>query len=139
MSNLFTLFRVRNPVWLVALPAAVCLSDVGLTLHGQDAVYWQGDYSDVNEGNPVPRFFLEWHPLAFLALAVVWIACFVIVILLAPRRWAVCLSLALVLGHTVGTCSWLVRLGRYGPWLAVAFLLATIPFARPIWRARRKP
>ena len=49
----------RNPFWLALLPTAVCLSDVGLTLHGQSAEYWRGDgaliHQDALSGADLPE------------------------------------------------------------------------------------
>ncbi len=127
--------RIRNPFWLVLLPIAVCLADVGLTLQGQPAEYWQGEYRVANEANPLPHFFLEWHPLAFAGLALAWIAVFAIVILILPRRWALCTCLAVIVGHTIGTLSWLLRNRPFGPWFAVLFLVTVVVLALPTWRA----
>jgi hypothetical protein len=128
--------RIRNPFWLVLLPIAVCLADVGLTLQGQPTEYWRGNYAEANEGNPLPRLFLEVHPLAFVALVLAWIAGFTAVILLIRRRWAVLVCLVIILGHTVGTLSWLLRNRPFGHWFAVLFLLTVVVLALPTWRAR---
>jgi hypothetical protein len=129
---------VRNPAWLIVLPTAVCLADIGLTLHGQPGTYWGGDYASVIEGNPLPRFFLERHPAAFLVLALAWLACFWTVILLAARRWALFVCAAVVLGHTIGATSWLLRNRALGPWFAAAFLLTIVILALPTWRSWRR-
>lgn len=130
--------RTRVPAWLPLLPAAVCLADVALTLRGQPASYWQGQFHHVNEGNPVPRYFLERHPALFGLLALAWVGSFAL-LLLVPRRWAVPGALAIVAGHTVGAASWLLRLRPGDPRLAGGFVLAVIVLALPTWRARRGP
>src|SRR3954452_18361021 len=103
--------RMRNPPWLLALPTAVCLADVALTLGGQPEVYWLGDYTKADEGNPLVRPFLAAHPSSFVGMIIAWVAFFSYVIRYAPRRWAVAACLVLVVGHTVGAASWLV--GRW--------------------------
>jgi hypothetical protein len=130
------MLRVRNPVALALLPAAVCLLDVALTLHGQPAAYWQGDYSQANEGNPLPRLFLEAHPLAFVAGVVGWVVFCVTFLLVAPRRLAILAWQALLLGHTVGASSWLL-LGwpGSGSWLALGVVVAVLGLAWLTWRA----
>jgi hypothetical protein len=130
-------FEIKNPLWLPLLPAAVCLADVALTLCGQPEAYWQGDFGTANEGNPLPRLFLELHPLAFAAGVLAYLACLTAFLLLAPRRWAVIVGLAIISGHTVGAASWLLRIEPSGPWLAGAFLAVVVPLAVPTWRARR--
>jgi hypothetical protein len=127
--------RVQNPIWLVLLPIAVCLADVGLTLQGQPEAYWRGDYQTVNEGNPLPRLFLELHPLAFAVLALGWIGCFTVLILLSRRRWAIYACFAVIVGHTVGALSWLLRSRPIGPWFAAAFTLTVVVLAVPTCRA----
>jgi hypothetical protein len=116
--------RARGLAWLPALPLAACAADVALTLHGQPESYWQGDYGSVIEGNPIPRWFLEVHPLAFAGLVLAWVGTIVVGLRVLPRRWAVTASLAIVFGHTVGAASWLLRDGPARPWLAGGFVLA---------------
>jgi hypothetical protein len=131
--------RIRNPLWLPLLPAAVCLADVALTLAGQPAAYWRGDYAAVNEGNPLPRLFLERHPLAFAAGVAAYLAGLTAFALLAPRRWAAAACLALVCGHGIGAAAWLLRLGPAGLGLAAALAPALAVLAVPTWRARSGP
>ena len=101
--------RIRNPIGLPLLPIAVCLLDVALTLYGQPNSYWQGDYGTVLEGNPVPRYFLEIHPLAFAVLVVFWITCFSVAILFLPRGWATRARRLIVIGHSIGAISWMIH------------------------------
>jgi hypothetical protein len=128
---------MRNPFWLALLPIFVCLADVGLTLHGQPVEYWHGDYAAVVEGNPLPRFFMELHPLAFIVLVFVWVAAFTVIILFAPPRWALFACLAIIVGHSIGTASWLVRGRPFGPWFAALFLITVSVLTVPTWRVWR--
>lgn len=121
-----TTLRIRNPLWRPLLPVAVCLTDAGLTLLGQPDSYWQGDYLSVIEGNPLPRWLLEFHPLAFVLVLAGWVLCFSLLILLLPRRWACCAYLAVLFGHSVGAASWLLRLETYGLWWLTAFLMVVV-------------
>jgi hypothetical protein len=129
--------KIRNPLWLPLLPAAVCLADVTLTLAGQPAAYWRGDYFQANEGNPLPRLFLQLHPAAFGLGALAYLGCLVAFALLAPRRWAALVCLAVAGGHAVGAASWLLHEGPTGRGLAAALLAAVVLLALPTWRARR--
>lgn len=45
------------------LPAIVlCGTDGLLTLCGQPEAYWSGNFASINEGHPVPAWFLSLHP-----------------------------------------------------------------------------
>jgi len=127
--------RCRNPIWLPFLPTSVCLADVGLTLYGQPNAYWQGNYLNVIEGNPIPRYFLQFHPLAFGALVLAWIVCFTLIILLVPRRWSVYACCLVIFNHAVGATAWLVRSGLSGAWLSLAFLVMVAILTIPVWKA----
>jgi hypothetical protein len=129
--------RWNNPIWLPLLPTSVCLADVALTLYGQPTTYWQGNYLDVIEGNPIPRFFLQFHPLAFGALVLAWIACFTLLILLVPRRWSVYACCFVAFSHAVGAASWLFHSGRSGPWLMLAFLVMVAILTISVWKTRQ--
>src|SRR6266705_1942933 len=78
----------RSRLWLCVAPVAFCLLDVGLTLRGQPAEYWQGDYGTAFEGNPFFRWFLQQHPFAGLGIAVAWISVFSLAILWLPTKLA---------------------------------------------------
>jgi len=108
------------------LPIAVCLADVGLTLHGQPSSYWQGDYDSAIEGNPLARWFLEIHPLAFGAIVVGWIVCFSFLILVLTRGWSRLTYHAILFGPTVGATLWLLRVEAFGLICAGAFVLIVV-------------
>jgi hypothetical protein len=128
-----------NPVWLLALPAVICLTDLTVTLAGQTAAYWQGYYADVIEENPIGWVFLQLHPSVFAGAVLVWMACFTAFIRWAPRLWAAYAALGVIIGHTFGTCSWLPRLFGWGVGIALgtAFCLAIAALALPTWHARQ--
>ncbi|HKA86706.1 MAG TPA: hypothetical protein VKE22_03535, partial [Haliangiales bacterium] len=48
------------------------LLDDGLTLHGQPAEYWAGDYAQTTEGAPFYRKLYAWHPAAAVCGHLVW-------------------------------------------------------------------
>ncbi len=125
----------RNPAWLIALPAAVCLADLAVTLRGQPAGYWQGDYAQVVEYNLVGWLALRVGPWAFALGGLLWVAGFAAFIRHAPRRSALLACLGLIVGHAVGTCSWLPRICPHWFLVGTAFCTATALLARPTWRA----
>ena len=119
------------------VPAVLCYAaDIGVTLAGQPAEYWAGDYAAVHEINPLARALLKTHPMLFLAAATAWAAVFTI--LIVYWRYGAWVAVALTVGHTVGAATWLVRIGPWGWLLAVAYLAAVSQFARRCWRGGRK-
>jgi hypothetical protein len=92
----------------LGLPCLLAVSyDVGLTLHGQPARYWAGDYNSTTEGAPFFRKLFETHPLAVVAGEALWASIILTWILLLPEVLAVTLAIAVVIGHTVGGYTWL--------------------------------
>jgi hypothetical protein len=81
--------------------------DIGLTMHGQPAEYWAGDYSQTTEGAPFFRKLYKRHPLVAAAGDVLWAAIILTWILLLPEVLAVILTIAIVFGHTAGGYTWL--------------------------------
>jgi hypothetical protein len=81
--------------------------DIGLTMHGQPAAYWAGDYSRTTEGAPFFRKLFEIHPLAEAAGEALWAGVIVVGLLLLPEVLAVILAVAVVFGHTGGGYTWL--------------------------------
>lgn len=89
-------------------PVLLCLLDNALTLAGQSAEYWAGNYASVNEGSPTFYQLLQVHPAAFAAGGALWIAIFVAGILLLPDTLALIVSIAVTCGHTLGAASWII-------------------------------
>jgi hypothetical protein len=110
-------------VWLCVGPVFFCLLDAFMTLNGQPAAYWNGDYGQVNELNPIARVMLTLHPLAFVILVCValMVACTLIILL----RESLARPLAFVphFGHTIGAASWMaIEWGGTG-WVVGVLLL----------------
>jgi uncharacterized damage-inducible protein DinB len=76
---------------------------------GQDQAYWAGDLERVNELNPVGWILLRWHPLVFVGGILLWMATFCTILCWLPTRLAVLCALGLVVAHTFGATTWLVR------------------------------
>ncbi len=108
-------FRGRL-LWL-GLPFLLAfVLDWFLTLHGQSAEYWAGNYACVNEVSPYFRGLLVIHPLAFIAGALVWVGLILALLVLLPEVLAVILFNFVVFGHMEGAYSWValdMTDGRY--------------------------
>jgi len=87
-------------------PIAACLTDLGVTLAGQPAKYWSGDYALVLEGNPIPRWLLQQHPLVLVAVIVAWIFLFVATIARLSKAPAQIVAFAILMGHTFSASTW---------------------------------
>ena len=118
--------KPANRFWLCIPPFLMCTLDQGLTLWGQSSIYWAGHYEQAWEGNDLFNWLLRHHPLAFSEAGIVaWVAVFCTAIVLMPRRAAMAVSIAIVLGHAWGASTWLIERVPGGYWLAIALFLAT--------------
>ena len=115
----------KRKIWLCVPPFVLCMFDQSITLFGQSAEYWAGNRSVANEGNPWFLWLLRQHPLAFEAGIAAWVVVFSSLILAVPRRAAMTISIAIVLGHTWGTATWLCWVLPFGYWIALALFLAS--------------
>jgi hypothetical protein len=126
-------------VGLCLPPMLFSILDAFLTLMGQSANYWGGDYAQVNEVSPTFNHLLAIHPLAFIAGSAVWLGVVVGFLLLVPDTLALIVSIAVVFGHTVGASSWLLWRFQYGyQFCNGLFLLAAVILGLSIrygWRA----
>jgi hypothetical protein len=120
--------------WLLLLALMPFVIDVTLTFAGQSPEYWQGAYDLADEGNPLARPFLAWHPWMFVALALAYALVVAAGIRLLSLRLAVWLATLIALGHVVGGCSWLTRHGWIGWGIILAYLVLAACFARVCWR-----
>jgi hypothetical protein len=98
----------RPKLWLCLPPLAMALLDLGLTLWGQPAPYWEGDFRATREGNPLVEAALRVHPLAVVAAAVAYILFFTGLIVLLPRFAAVSVALAIAQAHAFGAGTWVL-------------------------------
>jgi hypothetical protein len=104
----------RRLLGLCLPPLALCALDGTLTLIGQSARYWAGDYARVNEGSPTFNHLLQIHPAAYVVGILVWAGVFVSILLLLPDTLALIVSIAVTLGHTVGAATWLLWRFHFG-------------------------
>lgn len=93
---------------------AFCLLDGAVTLVGQSDSYWEGCYSDVAESCPTLNRLLATHPAAFVGGLLIWIAAFVIFILLVPDILALIASLGITMAHAAGAATWFLWHFRNG-------------------------
>ncbi len=124
---------VKAKIWLCVPPFALCTLDQGITLHGQAPEYWAGNRSTAIEGNPWFLWLLQQHPLAFEAGILAWICVFSLVILAFPRRAAMTVSVAIVLGHTWGAATWICRQLPFGYWITLALFLVSAVMIVATW------
>jgi hypothetical protein len=127
----------KNRWCLCVGPVLFCVLDGCLTLRGQSAEYWSGDFRLAEELNPLGLWALERHPIVFAIVLCCWIGVFAASILFLPTNLAMLVSFAVQMGHTLGASSWVIR--EYG-WLAcVPVLIASRLVLDLAWRAPEHP
>ncbi len=124
---------LKARIWLCVPPFALCMLDQGITLVGQAPDYWAGDRSVAVEGNPWFHWLLRQHPLAFEAGIAAWVCVFSLIIFALPRRAAMTVSIAIVLGHTWGAATWICWVLPFGYWLALALFFVSAVLIVATW------
>jgi hypothetical protein len=104
-------------------PLLLCILDFVVTMVGQSAQYWAGNYASVNEGSPTFHDLLQTHPAAFIAGGAVYVVVFVSLILLLPDMLALIVSVSTTIGHTEGAATWLWYRFHYGYQLCMGLTL----------------
>jgi hypothetical protein len=125
--------RFAARLWLCVPPTLACWADAAMTLLGQNSTYWGGSYQSVTEFNPVARFLLEQHPLAFVIAAVVSSVLVAAVVFGLNRGFAVATAFIVTFGHTVAAASWFARMGPAGVAGAVLALIAAERLMSVTW------
>lgn len=115
----------RRIIGLGLPPLIFCAFDAAITLVGQSADYWAGDYSAVRETSPTFNHLLQIHPAVFGLGIATWTALFVGLVLLLPDTAALIVSIAVTFGHTVGAATWLFYRFQYGYQMCNALFLAS--------------
>jgi len=92
--------------WLCAGPVLLRGLDYGVTLYGQPAAYWEGNFARPNEGSLILHWCLQQHPLLFVAVALVLTGFSSLLILCWPRKPAEILAGLMMLGHAFGIATW---------------------------------
>ena len=111
---------------LIGLPSSLALADIGATLLGQPAEYWQGRFELAHDANPLVVMALRISPWLALPGAVAWLFFVASLMLFLPptgRRGA---FLFLSIAHLVFVWGWIVRwdLGCGILFSGIAFLVA---------------
>lgn len=112
----------RDPVlrslrWVMAAVIAV---DTTVTIIGQPGGFWKGT-GEANEGNDLIRIFVEMGPLKFLVSSFLYIMAAFLLVSYLPRRLALAILFAYMLGHYFGASTWLVYSFRFGMTGAVTY------------------
>lgn len=115
----------RRLLGLCIPPLALATLDGALTLAGQSAEYWAGNYGRVNELSPTFNHLLSCHPLAFAAGLLAWMLVFCGMILLMPQTLALATSIAVAVGHMWGAMTWVLYRFHYGYQASEGLVLAT--------------
>src|SRR5262245_30676042 len=100
--------------WLCIGPAVAGVLDCGLTLRGQSTIYWEGQYQDAVEGNPVFLGILRLHPLLFAIVSLLCLGLLCLSVLCFPTPAAKIIAWVLLVCHTFGVATWLIRPLPYG-------------------------
>ncbi len=127
--------------WLCIGPAVLCVIDMTITLACQPSRYWQEGYRFVHDANPLARWLLRTHPLAFVGGNLLWILAFSAAILRLRFTTARIVALAILLAHAFGASTWLIREPYGWLWCFGVWLLARCLFGR-FWdhpRQKRRP
>jgi hypothetical protein len=95
-------------------PVVACLCDLTVTLSGQSAEYWSGNWAAVTEGNPIPHWLLTQHPLALCGGIAVWIAVFCTAIFRLSPRPVRTVAIVVMLGHATAASTWLLNMKPWG-------------------------
>jgi hypothetical protein len=124
MMNILKLWDKK--LWLCVAPFTSCLLDKSMTLLGQPARYWAGDYAKYYEGNPITAYFLARNPAAYLVYTLVQFILYGLIIMLLPKRLAMITALAITILHFTGAATWIWLSWKYEGLIipVLAFLMA---------------
>ncbi|MBY0522919.1 MAG: hypothetical protein K2R98_05955 [Gemmataceae bacterium] len=118
---------IQRGHWRLCIgPLILRMFDYGLTLFGQPAAYWGGNFAYADEGSPVLHWGLQQHPLMFVAVAVAITAPMIMFILCWPRKPAAVLAAFIMLAHITGVASWILTSPLWGPVACFALVLFSL-------------
>ena len=119
------MFKLNSKkLWLCLPFFLVFLCDASITLYGQPAAYWEGNYALANEVFPAFNWALQQHPMVFVAQSLGWVVVFSLLILVLPNFLSEVTTFALVQGHTWGVMTWLVYSLQLNYYLCLLYFLA---------------
>jgi hypothetical protein len=98
-----------------------CIVDTAVTVLHQSSEYWKGDLTKANEANPLGSVAMRNHPSGIFVLTLAWFILIGVVGYLLPITLLRIFSLAIVMGHTVGAATWLMKF--YGFWYVIILVI----------------
>jgi len=98
----------------MALPVALSLVDVAVTLHYQPLGYWSGDRAQVVEGNPLVWVALRLHPALLIPGCLGWYALFYFLTFRTPAWVGLRCHVWWVVGHLIAIAGWLIHNHPHG-------------------------
>jgi len=99
-------FIRKNPLFFIFIFPIVL--DTTLTLIGQDASYWR-NFKTANEMAPV-YFILAYSPFIFIVGSLLWYVFLYWLVKKLKEPLNLILALSLIVGHTVGSTSWIRKI-----------------------------
>jgi hypothetical protein len=125
--------KSRRIWWIV--PAWLWFAaDLGLTLMGQSTEYWDGNYAQATEANPLAFHILTASPWLFVGLALAWAIFLGLLTIFWRRPLVTWIAIAMAVLHAIAGCSWFVRLGEWGWVLAIVYLVMASEISWWCWR-----
>lgn len=115
----------RRLMGLCGPPLVFWLLDCTITLCGQSAQYWAGNYAGVNEGSPTFHQLLHIHPAAFILGSLAWAMIFIGLIILLPDTLALITCIVVTFGHTAGAGTWLLWRFHYSYQVCIGLFLVS--------------
>lgn len=116
---------------LATVPALwASLIDIGATIFGQPAQYWEGNLHVANERNPIGSLFMTNHMSGLFIISAIWIVVIVILGYYLPGKISKIFLLFVLIAHSWGASSWIPKeyffVGSISLFLFNAILYITI-------------
>ncbi len=116
---------------LLFLPFLLAAFDAIATLYYQPGDYWNGNYNDASDGNPIVLIALRINPLLIIPGTLGWLIITWFLICHTAAWIALRSYVILIIGHTIGGCGWLLRYHSHGAELYA--VIATVVLLIASW------